>query len=232
MTKPTKWSAKTDQPGHLPSLIRVFAVCSMVSWGPNVSSCGQRRLWSVWVDAQADPSLHWVQRSFCLFCHEVAQMSSVMILRAWANSADPNQTARGAARGAVWSGSTVCHSVCIVWTYYSMVEPHCSNFRIITAIFWVSEYLGILRYYADASKYCKPIYSKIKNLITWKNYSKYPKIWLIWIFHRVMCPKDADGIANSIDPEEQSDQRSSLIWVYTVCSDLSVQKLTRIIMVI
>ena len=27
---------------------------------------------------------------------------------------------------------TVCHSVCIVWTHYSMVEPHSSNFRVIT----------------------------------------------------------------------------------------------------
>ena len=27
---------------------------------------------------------------------------------------------------------TVCHSVCIVWTHYSMVEPHNSNFRVIT----------------------------------------------------------------------------------------------------
>ena len=40
---------------------------------------------------------------------------------------------------------TVCHSVCIFWTHYSMVEPHCSNFRIITAIFRLSE-LGILQY--------------------------------------------------------------------------------------
>ena len=31
--------------------------------------------------------------------------------------------------------STVCHSVCIVWTHYSMVEPHSSNLRVITAIF-------------------------------------------------------------------------------------------------
>ena len=27
-----------------------------------------------------------------------------------------------------------------------MLEPHCSNFRVITTIFWVSEYLGNLRY--------------------------------------------------------------------------------------
>ena len=38
---------------------------------------------------------------------------------------------------------TVCHSVCIFWTHYSMVEPHCSNFRIVAAMFWESEYLGM-----------------------------------------------------------------------------------------
>ena len=38
---------------------------------------------------------------------------------AWANNADPDQTA-------------------------PMVEPHSSNFREITTIFWVSKYLGNL----------------------------------------------------------------------------------------
>ena len=37
-------SEDSDLPGHPPSLIRVFAVRSMSNWGPNVSSCGQRRL--------------------------------------------------------------------------------------------------------------------------------------------------------------------------------------------
>ena len=27
---------------------------------------------------------------------------------------------------------TVCHSVCIVWTHYPKVEPHSSNFKVIT----------------------------------------------------------------------------------------------------
>ena len=32
----------------------------------------------------------------------------------------------------VWSGSTLfAISVCIVWTHYSMVEPHSSDFRVI-----------------------------------------------------------------------------------------------------
>ena len=30
---------------------------------------------------------------------------------------------------------TVCHSVCIVWTHYSMVKPHSSNSRVITTNF-------------------------------------------------------------------------------------------------
>ena len=38
-----------------------------------------------------------------------------------------------------------------------------------------------------------------------------------------MHPKDADGMANSVDPEQTS--RSSLIWVYTVCLDLPFRKL-------
>ena len=35
-------SEDSDQPGHAPSLIRVFAVCSMGSLGPNFASRGQR----------------------------------------------------------------------------------------------------------------------------------------------------------------------------------------------
>ena len=55
---------------------------------------------------------------------------------AWVNSADPDQ------RSSLIRVYTVCHSVCIVWTHYSMVEPHSSNFRVITTNFGVSEYLG------------------------------------------------------------------------------------------
>ena len=59
-----------------------------------------------------------------------------------------------------------------------------------------------------------------KHSDTRNNYCNYPKIWLIWIFHRVMRPKDADRIANSVDPDQTAPQ-SSLIWVYSVCPDLS-----------
>ena len=59
-------SEDSDQPGHPPSLIRVFSVCSMDSQGSKASSSGQRRLWSDWADAQADLSLRWVHMSFLL----------------------------------------------------------------------------------------------------------------------------------------------------------------------
>ena len=52
----------------------VFAVCLMGSYkGPKLSSCGQRRLWSDWADAQADLSLRWVH-SLCWFCHVAAHI--------------------------------------------------------------------------------------------------------------------------------------------------------------
>ena len=50
---------------------------------------------------------------------------------AWANSADPEEQS-----DQVWS---VCRSVYIVWAHYSMVEPHSSNFRVIT-----TNVLGVL----------------------------------------------------------------------------------------
>ena len=73
MTKPTKWPvhpAKT----HLPSLIRVFAVCMKKHWALNYLLSVQWRLWSDWADAQADLSLCLANMSFCWFCHAAAQM--------------------------------------------------------------------------------------------------------------------------------------------------------------
>ena len=57
-------SEDSDQPGHPPSLIRVFAVRSLGGLGPKFTSGGQ-----------ADLSLRWAHRSFCWVCHAVAQFS-------------------------------------------------------------------------------------------------------------------------------------------------------------
>ena len=60
----------------------------------------------------------------------------------WANSVDPDQTAP---RSSLIRVFTVCYSVYVFWTNFSIVRPCCSNFRILQQIFWVSEYLGNLR---------------------------------------------------------------------------------------
>ena len=65
---------------------------------------------------------------------------------------------------------------------------------------------------------------KLRNALRF-NCCNHPKIWIRWLTY--MCPKYADGVANSIDP----DQTAPLIWVYTVCLVLSVQILLRTITV-
>ena len=52
-------SEDSDQIGHPPSLIRVFAVRMKKVWVLSYLLSAQRRLWSDWADAQADLSLRW-----------------------------------------------------------------------------------------------------------------------------------------------------------------------------
>ena len=66
--------APHDKTNKMLSLIGVFAVCLIGSLEPKAFTCGQGRLWSDLVDPQADLSLRWVHRSFCLFCHAGAQL--------------------------------------------------------------------------------------------------------------------------------------------------------------
>ena len=62
-------SEDSDQPGHLPSLIRGFAVRR--NTGPLTTYWEHSE---DWVDAQADLILRWAHRSFCWFCHETAHL--------------------------------------------------------------------------------------------------------------------------------------------------------------
>ena len=41
----------------------------------------------------------------------------------------------------------------------------------------------------------------------------------MWLYHRVISRNDADGIANSVDPDQTA------LWVCTVCPGISVRKL-------
>ena len=61
-----------DQPGHPPSLIRVFVVRMKTHLVLSYPLSAQRRLWSDWADAQADLSLPWAHRPICWFCRAAA----------------------------------------------------------------------------------------------------------------------------------------------------------------
>ena len=60
-------SKDPGQPGHLPSLIRVFAFHMKKAWVLSYPLSAQRRLWTDWADAQADLSLHWMHSHFVGF---------------------------------------------------------------------------------------------------------------------------------------------------------------------
>ena len=55
-----------------PSLIKVFAIRMKNPWVLSYPCSARGRLWSDWVDTQADLSLRWAHRSFGLFCHALA----------------------------------------------------------------------------------------------------------------------------------------------------------------
>ena len=70
-------SEDSDQSGHPPSLIRVFAVRMKKAWILSYPLSAQRRLWSDWADAQADLNLRWAHSHFVGFCHVAAHISTI-----------------------------------------------------------------------------------------------------------------------------------------------------------
>ena len=60
-------SEDSDQPGHPPSPIRVFAVRMKKPWVLSYPLSAQRRLWSDPVEAQADLGLLWAHTQFVGF---------------------------------------------------------------------------------------------------------------------------------------------------------------------
>ena len=122
-------------------LIWVFAGCT--AWM-------SRLIWVFAVCTACMCRLIWVfagNTSFCWFCHvadhfflNISVAESTLATQVWENTVDPNNSLISVYM------YTVCHSVCIFWTHYSMVKLHCSNFRIITAIFLDVQNFQILSY--------------------------------------------------------------------------------------
>ena len=73
-------SEDSDQPGHPPSLIRVFAVRMKKAWVLSYPLSAQRRLWSDWADAQADLILRWAYTHLVLSCRGSYLISETLSL--------------------------------------------------------------------------------------------------------------------------------------------------------
>ena len=73
-------SEDSDQAGHPPSLTRVFAVRMKKAWVLSYPLSAQRRLWSDWVDAQAELSLRW---AYCHFVGFVMRRLVLIVRSAW-----------------------------------------------------------------------------------------------------------------------------------------------------
>ena len=76
-------SEDSVQPGHPPSLIRVFAVRMKKAWVLSYPLSAQRRLWSDWADAQADLSLRWAHTHFVSFVMSLLNYSSLNYDKRW-----------------------------------------------------------------------------------------------------------------------------------------------------
>ena len=65
-------------------------------------------------------------------------------------------------------------------------------------LFKISHYHSIKNFFGISVEYRKfPKYSD-----TPKNCYNHSKIVTMWLYHRVMSAKDADGMANSVDPDQ------------------------------
>ena len=60
-------SEDSDQPGHVRSVIRAFAVHMKKAWVLSYPLSAQQRLWSDWMHVQADLSLRWAHNLFIGF---------------------------------------------------------------------------------------------------------------------------------------------------------------------
>ena len=78
-------SEDSDQHGHPPSLIRVFAVRMKEGWVLSYPLSAQGRLWSNWADDQADLSLRWALYAW----RKVGSLATH-----WAHREDSDQTGR------------------------------------------------------------------------------------------------------------------------------------------
>ena len=109
-----------------------------------------------------------------------------------------------------------CYSVCLflcaeqvyIISYQELPGTDCSGSPTRDKVRGSKVWLPFSFYELLKQKYMYRKFPKYSN--TQKICCDHSKIWTMWLYHRVMSPKDADEMANSVDP----DQTASLgaVW--------------------
>ena len=160
-------SEDSDQPGHPPSLIKVFAVRMKKALAISYPLSAQRRLWSDRTDAQADLSLRWVHVPFCWFCHKAAQYALCQTYQLSRSSTKPTKWPECPIKPAheIMALFVLCklilqtrmRSHLVVLDVWPLVGP------VSTSILYVCEQRRIWRVFAG--RLC----DKYQNLMSWLN---------------------------------------------------------------
>ena len=133
-------SEDSDQPGHLPNLIRVFAVRVKKAWVLSYPLSAQWRLWSDWADAQADLSLRWVHSHFVGFVMSwLICSASLTLLHTWDISWDIYNcdTTEGLVMILAFSGV-------FLWVWHFLGLCECGFSMIVTLPLGLSRIVALL----------------------------------------------------------------------------------------
>ena len=168
--------------------------------------CAQRRLRSAWASAQSDKS------SLC--AQWVAKDPSFL----HADSEDSDQTGRMPRLIWVFAGHAVILLVlsCRGSFIFTAMSQISSNLDILRGI---PGYKVILRALIKAQiqllvtftfSWAHPVTKNPRNLDTWKFCCNHPRIRTRC--HREMCPKDVDGMTNSVEPDQTAPWSGSTLF--------------------
>ena len=105
--------------------------------------------------------------------------------------------------GVVWSGSTLFAQTYLFENLWSLRQFHHVENGYLR--FEEIRFTSDLATHVLNKKYLTLVYRKFPKYSDTQNICcNHSKIWTMWLYHRVMSQNDADGMANSVDPE-QSD---------------------------
>ena len=81
-------------------------------------------------------------------------------------------------------------------------KPHCSDaFSGLTWQTW-KHFIFVIVFKLEENL----VFKTLENLETCKKCLNYPKLWTMWLSHRVRQPTDADWMANNVDPDQTAPE--------------------------